>query len=164
MYVCTLTHGNLLKWNTQSLTFTSVRPYSFDRERIQTEWNPHQHGCCAIDLSSTLTHWQREGTRRGVFGMNTIIAFLAIYWFSQNDTEKKKERRRGKERKRESFSQRNKRRLAWLWASSQHLHIRNHWRRRKTMQTLPCAGQVFNFRRSGRGRREQKWEAENTDE
>lgn len=58
-------HGGLLKWNRQSLTFTSVRPYSFDRERIQTEWNPHQHGSCVIDLSSPLTDWQNENWKRG---------------------------------------------------------------------------------------------------
>lgn len=41
----------------------SVRPYSSDRERIQTEWNPHQHGRCAINLS--FADWQRENWRKG---------------------------------------------------------------------------------------------------
>lgn len=99
------THGNLLKWNTQSLTFTSVRPHSFDRKRIQTEWNHHQWGCCAIDLSSPLCsltdrreHWREGGAAWTQHNHCASVSVLVC----QNDTEMEKERQRGRETKRET--------------------------------------------------------------
>lgn len=139
-YVRTLTH--LLKWNTQSLTFTSVPPYTFDRERIQTEWNPHQHGCCAIDLSSPFTHWNEHN--------HHVSGYMLVF---RNDTEKEKEKPRKAKKERERASVREIK-----GAPSQCCTLENCWRRRKTMQILPCAGQISNFRQSGRGRKKQKWD------
>lgn len=117
------THGNLLKWNTQSLTFTSVRPHSFDRKRIQTEWNHHQRGCCAIDLSSPLCsltdrreHW-RMGWGGGCLDSTQSLCFCLCTGLPEwhRDGERETERQRNKARD-TSFSHRNEKRPASLWA------------------------------------------------
>lgn len=141
------THGNLLKWNTQSLTFTSVRPHSFDRKRIQTEWNHHQRGCCAIDLSSPLCsltdrreHW-RMGWGGGLLGLNTIIVFLSLYW-SARMTQRRRKRDREAEKQSERHqlqSQKWKEAGIALSSPPQQCTFENRYRRAKTMQKLPCA-------------------------
>lgn len=96
IHTCTHVHnarGNLLKWNTQSLTFTSVRPYSFDRKRIQTEWNHHQHGCCAIDLSSRLCSLTDRGENwRGGLDWTQSLCFCLYTglpeWHREREAEK----------------------------------------------------------------------------
>lgn len=77
-HACTQTHGDLLKWNTPCLTFTGVRPYSSDRERILKEWNHHQHGRRTIDLPLfNLARWLAEGKTGRWEGPKTLIVFLS---------------------------------------------------------------------------------------
>lgn len=126
IHTCTHVHnarGNLLKWNTQSLTFTSVRPYSFDRKRIQTEWNHHQHGCCAIDLSSRLCSLTDRGENwRGGGGWTerNHCASVSIL-VCQNDTEKERQRKK----RDTSFSQKKWKEAGMALSSPTTMQIRN---------------------------------------
>lgn len=155
MHSRTQTHGSLLKWNTQSLTFTSVRPYSFDRKRIQTEWNHHQHGCWAIDLSSPLLSIRWLTKRKLEEGVCLDWTQSLCFCLYTGLPEKEKERLSGRERKREtSFSPRNEKRLEWLWAPPQQCTLETAVGAEKRCKYSCAVDRFLTSNRVGRGRRE----------
>lgn len=145
-HVCTQTYGRLLKCNRQSSMFTSVRPHSFDRERIQTEWNPHQHGSCAIDLSSPFADWQNENWGRGVVWPEHNHCISVSIVACQHDTGKKKERQRERNQKWKE---------AGIALSFPLIHIRNHHSRRQDAN-IPMRWYTAYFRNGVRGERQRK--------
>lgn len=93
-----------------------------------------------------------------MFGPNTIIVFLSLYWFARM-TQRRRKRDRDRRRKKEKET-RNKKETALSWPT---IHSRNRCRRRnEKMLIFPCTGWVSNVGRrveeeEGRARRTQKY-------
>lgn len=111
----------------------SVRPYSSDRERIQTEWNPHQHGCCAIDLSVcwlTKRKLEERGGRSWGGGLDWTqsLCFCLCIGLPGRHREGERETEGGRERERRQLKPKKWKDVC-VALSSPTIHIWNSCRR-----------------------------------
>lgn len=169
MHSCTQTHGNLLKWNTQSLTFYEhLSLFLWQDENSERMKSSSTWLLCYRSPLFTVRWLTEEKTGGGggggaVFWTEHIHCLSVSILVCQNGTEKET-REAEKQRERHRLQSVKWKEAGMALSSPTTMHIRNGCRRRKTMQILLCAGLLSNFRVGGEGREGVKEGDRNTDE